>query len=588
MAYVYKDRVKEPSTSTGTGAIVGSGAASPKFLPLSTIGNSNTFAYTIEHDSLSEWEVGIGTYTTAGNSFTRDLVLASSNANALVTFSAGSKTVFNTLPAARIHPPLGNTQVGVGDSNSVLSGSSELIYDSIGLRHIKAQNAVSQIVAVNTDAGGAAQARFNCANGTNNLWLQKNGTGYTTTGLAVANQGWLYNTDGSTLFSNNVAADFIWSSGGIGVGNEKMRLLANGNWSLSGTSGATPEVSYDPTTGSNARLLVQKSSANITDIGAINPNTGTTSYGQVYAGNGASYLIMIKTSTGYTPNGLQGAGMGVIGNTNGALLTYNGAAADMIWSIGGVAVASEKMRLNTAAQLTVYDSSTGGYAGLRVSNDNARFNIYKFGSAWPGNGLQVANQAYLENATGQTMFVNTTANDYIWTIGGFAAGNEAMRLRADRLTVAGKPVMCYRGPWVNGTVYGIGDVIYYGGNNYNCLIASNNVVPTNTSYWQLMTNNHGRPQLTDAATTTWDVAATPVAWWNPAAARTLSITNSLAGQTYALQIQGGYTITWPSIVHWPNGNRAPVSSAGGFLDVFTFVCLVDNGYLAGAFQLGYQ
>jgi hypothetical protein len=79
-----------------------------------------------------------------------------------------------------------------------------------------------------------------------------------------------------------------------------------------------------------------------------------------------------------------------------------------------------------------------------------------------------------------------------------------------------------------------------------------------------------------------------VAWWNPAAARTLSITNSLAGQTYALQIQGGYTITWPSIVHWPNGNRAPVSSAGGFLDVFTFVCLVDNGYLAGAFQLGYQ
>jgi hypothetical protein len=41
-------------------------------------------------------------------------------------------------------------------------------------------------------------------------------------------------------------------------------------------------------------------------------------------------------------------------------------------------------------------------------------------------------------------------------------------------------------------------------------------------------------------------------------------------------------------VHWPNGNRAPVSSAGGFLDVFTFVCLVDNGYLAGAFQLGYQ
>jgi hypothetical protein len=171
-----------------------------------------------------------------------------------------------------------------------------------------------------------------------------------------------------------------------------------------------------------------------------------------------------------------------------------------------------------------------------------------------------------------------------------------MRLGADTLKVANKPVMCYRGAWVNGTVYGIGDVIYYGGNNYNCIVASNNVVPTNTSYWQLMTNNAGRQQLADAigGTVTWDVSAYPIAWTYPlgAGTRTISVVNGLPGQTYALQISydvtAARTINWSSNCHWPNGNRAPVpTSTAGTLDLFTFVCL-DPTFLAGAFQLGYQ
>jgi hypothetical protein len=45
--------------------------------------------------------VGIGTYTSSGTTLSRDTVLESSNAGALVDFAAGSKDVFVTYPAER-------------------------------------------------------------------------------------------------------------------------------------------------------------------------------------------------------------------------------------------------------------------------------------------------------------------------------------------------------------------------------------------------------------------------------------------------------------------------------------------------------
>jgi len=100
MSFVLKDRVKETSTTTGTGTFTLAGA-STGFQSFSVIGNGNTTFYTIVDSAAGTWEVGIGTYTSSGTTLSRDTVLESSNSGSLVNFGSGSKDVFVTYPAER-------------------------------------------------------------------------------------------------------------------------------------------------------------------------------------------------------------------------------------------------------------------------------------------------------------------------------------------------------------------------------------------------------------------------------------------------------------------------------------------------------
>ena len=100
MALVIKDRVKETSTTTSTGTITLAGAATG-FQSFAAIGDGNTTFYTIVLVGGSQWEVGIGTYTSSGTTLSRDTVLESSSGGAKVDFSAGTKDVFVTYPAER-------------------------------------------------------------------------------------------------------------------------------------------------------------------------------------------------------------------------------------------------------------------------------------------------------------------------------------------------------------------------------------------------------------------------------------------------------------------------------------------------------
>jgi hypothetical protein len=97
MALVVKDRVQETSTTTGTGTLTLSGAATGYQSFSSAIGNGNTTYYAISNGT--DWEVGVG--TVGSGTLSRDTVLESSNAGSLVNFSAGVKTVFCTYPAER-------------------------------------------------------------------------------------------------------------------------------------------------------------------------------------------------------------------------------------------------------------------------------------------------------------------------------------------------------------------------------------------------------------------------------------------------------------------------------------------------------
>ena len=100
MALVLADRVKETSTTTGTGTFTLAGAATG-FQSFAAIGDGNTTFYTIVLVGGSQWEVGIGTYTSSGTTLSRDTILSSSNSGSAVNFSAGTKDVFVTYPSER-------------------------------------------------------------------------------------------------------------------------------------------------------------------------------------------------------------------------------------------------------------------------------------------------------------------------------------------------------------------------------------------------------------------------------------------------------------------------------------------------------
>jgi len=100
MAFVLANRVKETTTTTGTGTVTLLGA-STGYQSFSAIGNGNTTYYVIAGQTTSEWEVGIGTYTSAGTTLSRTTVLSSSNSGSLVNFSAGTKDVFVSYPASK-------------------------------------------------------------------------------------------------------------------------------------------------------------------------------------------------------------------------------------------------------------------------------------------------------------------------------------------------------------------------------------------------------------------------------------------------------------------------------------------------------
>src|SRR6056300_1470700 len=98
MALVLKDRVKETTTTTGTGTYTLAGAVGG-FEAFSQVGDGNTTYYACTDGT--DFEVGIGTYTASGTTLARTTILQSSNADAAVSWSAGSKTIFITQPAEK-------------------------------------------------------------------------------------------------------------------------------------------------------------------------------------------------------------------------------------------------------------------------------------------------------------------------------------------------------------------------------------------------------------------------------------------------------------------------------------------------------
>jgi cytoskeletal protein CcmA (bactofilin family) len=102
MALTIADRVRETTTTTGTGTITLGGAVGNFETFTANLSDGDTTYYAIVDANNSDFEVGLGTFTASGTTLARTTVIASSNSNSAVNLSSGSKDVFITLPASKM------------------------------------------------------------------------------------------------------------------------------------------------------------------------------------------------------------------------------------------------------------------------------------------------------------------------------------------------------------------------------------------------------------------------------------------------------------------------------------------------------
>tara|TARA_R100001509_G_scaffold59379_1_gene32720 strand:- start:424 stop:1506 length:1083 start_codon:yes stop_codon:yes gene_type:complete len=186
MALVIKDRVKETTTTTGTGAISLGGAVTNFQAFSSVLSNSDTTYYAIVDTTNSAFEVGLGTYASSGNTLTRTTILESSNSGSAVNFGAGSKSVFIAYPAEKAAYLDGSNQLVINDT-AVTSTAAELnlldgsTADTVVNSKAVIYGAAGQVTANELDVDNI-QIDANAIKSTDtngNIQLFPNGTGFT-------------------------------------------------------------------------------------------------------------------------------------------------------------------------------------------------------------------------------------------------------------------------------------------------------------------------------------------------------------------------------------------------------------------------
>lgn len=136
--------------------------------------------------------------------------------------------------------------------------------------------------------------------------------------------------------------------------------------------------------------------------------------------------------------------------------------------------------------------------------------------------------------------------------------------------------MRWRGVHSTLSSYAINDVVSYGGWNYLCLVAHQNVLPTSADTVWYPIPKPAVLTLTDAATVNWNVAEGNVAELTLGGNRTMAApTNLRAGMTGALKIiqgVGSNTLTWNAVYKFPGGTDPTLSTTLGDYDVVTWIC----------------
>ena len=265
MALVVNDRVKETSTTTGTGTFTLAGAVLGFETFSSAIGNTNTTYYSIVNED-GEFEVGLG--TVAAGTLARTTIISSSNSDSAVNFSSGTKDVFCTLPASKavILDSSGNIVANNGSNLTALNATqltSGTIPDARFPATLPAANgsALTNLNATNLASGTVPDARFPST-------------------LPAANGSALTNLNATNLASGSVASARLADDS---VTLAKMAPGTDGNIISYDTSGNPVAVA----TGSSGQVLTSAGAGavpsfqtpTVGDITAVTAGTNLTGGG---------------------------------------------------------------------------------------------------------------------------------------------------------------------------------------------------------------------------------------------------------------------------------------------------------------------
>lgn len=303
MALVLADRVKETTTTTGTGTVTLAGAVSG-FQSFAVIGNANTTYYTIAGQGTSEWEVGLGTYTLSGTTLSRDTVLSNSlGTTAKINFSAGTKDVFVTYPAGKAIYDGGAFNGTVGATTPAAGAFTTL--SATGVTTVQAGSVTTPAITTSGDTntgiffpavdtiafaeGGTEVGRFDSSSNF------KFNSGYGSAATAYGCRAWV-NFDGTT--ASNLAGTYSQTATTVTVTATAHGLITGNVVYLDFTTGTAVDGSYTVTvTGVNTFTVTQaarSTSGNVTLV--RNTIRGSGNISSVADNNVGDYTVNFTTA----------------------------------------------------------------------------------------------------------------------------------------------------------------------------------------------------------------------------------------------------------------------------------------------------